>query len=218
METIELYEMKKYDLHCHSKYSRDGWLDPEKMVKIALKKGISGIAITDHNTIKGGMKAKKFEFDEFQVVVGSEINTNRGEVLGLFLTEEIRSRDFVGVTQEIRDQNGLVVIPHPFDYVRSMSLHPDDGDSDLIDNIEVFNSRCLLQIYNQKAVDFAKKNNLLSLAGSDAHFLNEIGKGGIITESIDLLETVIKGDFKIFGEKSFFINLLITEMLKLRRR
>lgn len=70
----------------------------------------------------------------------------------------------------------------------------------------------------KKPLILPKKNNLLSLAGSDAHFLNEIGEGGIITESIDLLETVIKGDFKIFGEKSFFINLLITEMLKLRRR
>ena len=210
--------MKKYDFHCHSKYSGDGFLDPEKMVRIALKKGISGMAITDHNTIKGGLKAKKYESDEFQVVVGSEINTDRGEVLGLFLFDEIRARDFVEVTREIRDQNGVVVIPHPFDHIRSMALHPDDDDSKFIDNIEVFNSRCILQIYNQKAIDFASKNNLMSIAGSDAHFLNEIGKGGIITESDDLQEAVIKGDFTVFGEKSWFINLLITEMLKLRRK
>ena len=210
--------MMKYDFHCHSKYSGDGFLEPEKMVRAALKKGISGMAITDHNTIKGGLKAKKYESDEFQVVVGSEINTDRGEVLGLFLSEEIRARDFVEVTREIRDQNGLVVIPHPFDHIRSMALHPDDNDSELIDGIEVFNSRCILQIYNQKAVDFASKNNLISIAGSDAHFLNEIGKGGIITESDHLKEAVIKGDFTVFGKKSWTINLLITEMLKLRRK
>jgi predicted metal-dependent phosphoesterase TrpH len=218
MINLKLQEMKKYDFHCHSKYSSDGFLDPKKMVKIALKKGISGIAITDHNTIKGGLKAKKYESDEFQVVVGSEINTDRGEVLGFFLSEEIQARKFVEVTQEIRAQNGLVVIPHPFDHIRSMALYPDDDDSEFIDGIEVFNSRCIFQIYNQKAVDFASKNNLMSIAGSDAHFLNEIGKGGIITESDDLQEAVIKEDFTVFGEKSWFINLLITEMLKLRRK
>jgi predicted metal-dependent phosphoesterase TrpH len=99
-----------------------------------------------------------------------------------------------------------------------MALHPDNGDCKFIDNIEVFNSRCILQIYNQKAVDFASKNNLMSIAGSDAHFLNEIGKGGVITESDDLQETVKKGDFAVFGKKSCFINLLITELLKLRRK
>jgi predicted metal-dependent phosphoesterase TrpH len=207
--------MMKYDFHCHSKYSEDGFLDPKKMVKIALKKGISGIAITDHNTIKGGLKAKEYESDEFKVVVGSEINTDRGEVLGLFLSDEIVATEFVEVTREIRDQNGVVVIPHPFDHIRSMALHPDDDECEFIDNIEVFNSRCIFQIYNQKAVDFASKNNLMAIAGSDAHFLNEIGMGGINTESDDLQETVIKGDFTVFGEKSWFINLLITEMLKL---
>ena len=62
----------KYDLHTHSKYSIDGWIDPEILVKIAIKKGLSGIAVTDHNSIKGGLKAKEFANENFEVVVGSE--------------------------------------------------------------------------------------------------------------------------------------------------
>ena len=80
----------KYDLHIHSKYSSDGVLDPEKIVKIAAKRGLNGVAITDHNTIIGGLKAKNYETEDFKVIVGSEISTERGEIIGLFLKEEIK--------------------------------------------------------------------------------------------------------------------------------
>ena len=80
----------KLDLHIHSKYSSDGVLDPEKIVKIAAKRGLNGVAITDHNTIIGGLKAKNYETEDFKVIVGSEISTERGEIIGLFLKEEIK--------------------------------------------------------------------------------------------------------------------------------
>lgn len=84
----------KYDLHVHSKYSVDGYVEPEVIVKTAQKRGLSGVAVTDHNTIKGGLKAKKYETEDLRVIVGSEIETNRGEVIGLFLSEEIKSHLF----------------------------------------------------------------------------------------------------------------------------
>ena len=105
----------KYDLHTHTKYSSDGILEPEKIVEIARRKGLSGIAITDHNTIKGSLKAKKYETDDFQVICGSEISTERGEVIGLFLSDEIQSESFLDVVDEIKEQDGVVVLPHPFD-------------------------------------------------------------------------------------------------------
>ncbi len=208
----------KYDLHTHSKYSSDGFLDLEKMVKAALKKGLSGIAITDHNTIKGGLKAKKYETNEFRVIVGSEITTERGEVIGLFLSEDIRSKTFIDIVDDIRAQNGVVVIPHPFDGVRSTAVHPDENDIKFIDHLEVFNSRCILQKYNDKAAKFASAHGLKTIAGSDSHFLNELGKAGIITRSDDIQEAVLKGDFEIFGEKSWPINLGLTWLLKIWRR
>ncbi|KAF5088894.1 PHP domain-containing protein [Methanobacterium aggregans] len=204
----------KYDFHTHSKYSTDGRSEPESMVKSAIKKGLSGIAVTDHNTIKGGVEAKKYETTDFEVIVGSEIMTDRGEVIGLFLSEEIKSRSFSDVVNEIKDQNGFVVVPHPFDTIRGKSIFPKEEDARLIDNIEVFNSRCVFKGYNKKAKDFAGKSGVNIIAGSDAHFLREIGTGGVATESSDVYEAVLKGDFKVFGKRSPPINLGLSEILR----
>jgi hypothetical protein len=204
----------KYDFHTHSKYSADGQAEPEVMVKKAIKQGLLGIAVTDHNTIKGGLEAKKYETSDFEVVVGSEIMTDRGEVIGLFLSEEIKSRSFMDVMDEIKDQNGFVVVPHPFDTIRGKSVFPKEEDAHFIDNVEIFNSRCVLRNYNKKAANFAGKNGVNIIAGSDAHFLREIGSGGVVTESEDIYEAVAKGDFKVFGKRSPPLNLGLSEILR----
>lgn len=212
----------KYDLHIHSKYSSDGVLDPKKIVKIAIKRKLDGIAITDHNTIKGGLETKKYEQADFQVIVGSEIMTERGEVIGLFLTEEIRSTDIQDVISEIKDQNGIVIVPHPFDEMRHSAVHPGGEDVKLIDCVEGFNSRCIRGKYNRNAVEFAMKHNLTIVAGSDAHFSNEIGNAGIITETEDVTEDIrdliMKNNIAIFGKRSSFVNHIGTKMLKLWRK
>ena len=99
----------KYDFHTHTKYSCDGYIEPKMLVKVAVKAGLSGIAVTDHNTVKGGLDAKKYENNEIEVIVGSEILTDRGEVIGIFLTDEIKSKRFIDVVDEIKAQNGIVV-------------------------------------------------------------------------------------------------------------
>lgn len=204
----------KYDFHTHSKYSADGQGEPELMVKKAIEQGLSGIAVTDHNTIRGGVEAKKYETSDFEVIVGSEIMTDRGEVIGLFLSEEVKYRSFMEVVDEIKDQNGFVVVPHPFDTIRGKSVFPKEEDVRFIDNMEVFNSRCVLTNYNKKAEDFAGKNAVNIIAGSDAHFLREIGSGGVVTESEDIYEAVAKGDFKVFGRRSAPVNLGLSEILR----
>ncbi|RZN35097.1 MAG: PHP domain-containing protein [Methanosarcinales archaeon] len=208
----------KYDLHIHSGYSSDGVLDPEKIVRIAIKRGLSGIAITDHNTIKGGFEAQKYENNDFKVIVGSEISTERGEIIGIFLSEEIKSADVHDVISQIRDQNGIIIIPHPFDELRHSAFYPTEEYVDFIDCVEGFNSRCVLQKYNESAIGFAKKHSLSITAGSDAHFLNEIGNAGIITETEDLREAILKNDVRIFGKRSHLINHGLTKALKLWRR
>lgn len=193
------------------------------MVKVARKKGLSGMAVTDHNTIKGGLETKKYESDDFQVIIGSEISTDRGEVIGLFLSEEIESNIFGEVIEKIKQQNGIVITPHPFDEVRGNGIKPTKADTPFIDGVEIFNSRCLLQRYNSKAREFALENDLKFAAGSDAHFANEIGKAGIITsEEIlvaeDMRKSIFNDDSLIFGEKSSFINLGLTKVLKTWRK
>jgi len=204
----------KYDFHTHSKYSADGRGEPELMVKKAIEQGLSGIAVTDHNTIRGGVEAKKYETSDFEVIVGSEIMTDRGEVIGLFLSEEVKSKSFMDVVDEIKDQNGFVVVPHPFDTIRGKSVFPKEEDVRFIDNMEVFNSRCVLTNYNKKAANFAGKNAVNIIAGSDAHFLREIGSGGVVTESENIYEAVAKGDFKVFGRRSTPVNLGLSEILR----
>lgn len=210
--------MVKFDLHTHSIYSSDGVMDVKTIIKIAIKRHLNGIAITDHNTIKGGLKAKNYETENFKVIVGSEIMTDQGEVIGLFLSEEIKSKNLIDVISEIKDQNGIIAIPHPFDDMRHSALHPDNEFARLVDCIEGFNSRCIFQKYNERAVEYANKHGLPLVAGSDAHFANEIGNAGIITEYEDLREAIIKNKIEIFGKRSMLVNHAFTKGLKKWRK
>lgn len=204
----------KYDLHTHTKYSPDGFSEPKNVVETAIRRGLSGIAITDHNTIKGSLQAKKYETDEFNVICGSEISTERGEVIGLFLSSEIISHTFLDVIDQIKEQDGVVVLPHPFDDVRRNGIHLRKEESKLIDCMEVYNSRCLRQKYNDNAFQFAQKNSLVGVAGSDAHFAREIGKAGVFIKDYDARKAILNGNLDLYGEKSSILNLIVTKLLK----
>ncbi len=208
----------KYDLHIHSKYSYDGILEPKDIIKIAIKRGLDGLAITDHNTVKGALEVKKYETDDLKVIVGSEIKTERGEIIGLFLEEEINSRDFCEVIDKIKEQNGVVVVPHPFDKLRKSTFTPTKDDVKFIDCIEGFNSRCVFQKYNKEAINFAMKQGLKIVAGSDAHFRNEIGNAGIETNEEDIRKAILSGKIKIFGKRSSLINHAMTKAIKWWRK
>ncbi len=209
----------KFDLHVHSKYSKKcGYMETKDIVRVAMFRGLQGVAVTDHDTIKGGLKAKEYESVDFKVIIGSEIMTDRGEIIGFFLSDEIQSRDFEGAVEEIRDQDGIVIVPHPFDSFRKSALHPTEKDLKFIDGVEGFNSRCISQRSNKDAFEFGMQNELLVTAGSDAHFVNEIGKAGIFTSGEDLRESILSGDFETFGMRSGFHNHVFTKGLKTWRK
>jgi len=208
----------KYDLHIHSKYSSDGVLEPEEIINAAKKKGLDGIAVTDHNTIKGGLETKRFETKDFEVIIGSEIMTERGEITGLFLSQEITSKDVQGVFSEIKGQGGIVVIPHPFDGLRRSAFHPTEEDVKFIDAVEGFNSRCVFQKYNNKAVAFALQYNLPIAGGSDAHFANEVGIAGVIVMTSDIKGAILNNALDIFGKRSSLLNHARTKLLKTRMK
>ena len=185
------------DLHIHSKYSFDSILEPKKIIQISKKKGLNGIAITDHNTIEGGVKAKKINRDsDFSVIVGAEIGTEVGDITGLFLTDEIRSKKAMEVIEEIKGQGGLSVLPHPF------RGHTIIGDELLkrIDLIEGFNSRTPLKL-NLMAQSLAEEYNKPIIAGSDAHFAGEIGLGKTLLnlESPDIQKALLTNRTEIKG-------------------
>lgn len=208
----------RIDLHVHSRYSDDGVLDPGEIVRVARKRGLYAIAITDHNTIRGGEEAKSYETKDFKVIIGAEIMTEFGEITGLFLSKEINSRRLCEVVAEIRSQGGIVVVPHPFDGLRRSSFRITAEYAGFIDAIECFNSRCVFQRFNRKALDFATQRNLLVVGGSDAHYANEIGLAGIITNSVDIKDAIDKSNLKLFGKRSSILNHVRTRIDKLRRK
>lgn len=160
------------DLHIHSKYSFDSLLSPRTILKVAKKKGLTGIAVTDHNTIKGGLEVRKINRDsDFTVIVGSEIQTDIGDIIGLCINEEIKSRIAIDVIEEIKDQGGFVVLPHPFRGHKLNQYIIEHSGA-----IEVFNGRSTAE-ENYQALELAKRFNKPFTAGSDAHFATEIGNG-----------------------------------------
>jgi predicted metal-dependent phosphoesterase TrpH len=167
----------KADLHVHTRYSEDSISPPEKIVQHCIKRGINCLAITDHNEISGAFEVKRIA--PFKVIVGEEILTSRGEIIGYFLTEKIPPHLSPEETvARIKAQGGLACIPHPFDRFRSgakLRNYALDKILPEIDLIEVFNSRTMLLRDSTRALELARRHDLPATAGSDAHIVREVG-------------------------------------------
>jgi predicted metal-dependent phosphoesterase TrpH/glycosyltransferase involved in cell wall biosynthesis len=163
------------DLHMHTHHSGDSATPVDDLLDEAIERGLDTIAVTDHNTIAGGLEAARRVQErglELQVIVGSEIMTDgQGEVIGLFLSEEVpKGLSFAETVSRIHAQGGLVYIPHPFDRMHSIAS-PETlrRHVDQIDVLETANGRLYFEKDNAEAERFAERWNLLRGAGSDAH-------------------------------------------------
>jgi len=163
-------------MHVHSRYSKDCKTTIEAILKKARNSGLDCVAITDHNKIEGAFKAKEASKD-ILVIVGEEIETRQGEILAYFVKKRILpDRDISETIDDAKKQGCLVAIPHPFDGYRNNAV----GDIDILNRIA--KSIDFIEINghsfpgaNQKAKDFASKNKIPLIAGSDAHTPMEIG-------------------------------------------
>jgi predicted metal-dependent phosphoesterase TrpH/glycosyltransferase involved in cell wall biosynthesis len=171
------------DLHLHTSWSHDCAIEPGELVEHALGQGLGAIAVTDHNVFGGALETVELaRGTPLAVIPGEEIKTDgQGEVIGLFLNEEIaRGMSFADTIAAIRDQDGIVYLPHPFDRLHAIpdaaTLSRNLGE---IDVFEVYNARLLFEAYNDEALRYARKYNLTMGAGSDAHVLQGIGTGGL---------------------------------------
>jgi hypothetical protein len=168
--------MLKADFHIHTKYSMDCRNELEDIVKRCQKLGLNCIAIADHDAVEGGLELQKIA--PFKVIVAEEVQTYNGEVMGMFLKKRIASGiPLQHAIAAIKEQGGLVNIPHPFDPMRGLRLNADEFNklASQIDLIEVFNARVPTTQTNTKAVNFAKEHNLPGTAGSDSHSILELG-------------------------------------------
>ena len=167
----------RVDLHSHTMWSGDCTSTPDELVEAIGAAALDVVCITDHHAIEGAVRLA----DELpcRVVVGEEMRTHHGELIGLFLTERVpQGLDPVETARRIRDQGAVVYVPHPFDPMRNNLAEPalvDLVERGLVDAIEVINSKTSLSSLNRRAADFAAEHGLLAGAGSDAHVPNAFG-------------------------------------------
>ena len=161
----------------HTRFSPDCNVSPQDLVDRCIKVGLDCIAVTDHNTIEGALAVQSIA--PFPVIVGEEVASSEGEITGLFLKESIPSGlSPLDTAIRIKEQGGIVSIPHPFDRFRGhvISKKALNDLVDYVDVVEVFNSRNNLSSDDKKAQEFATKHDLLTSGVSDAHTIIELGR------------------------------------------
>ena len=185
----------KLELHSHSWYSKgrilkeENIVSPVEMVKEARRKGLNGIAITDHDSLKSWDSLKRMKFDNFIIIPGEEISTRQGHLIALGIAEVIKpGQEVLETIDKIHQQGGIAIAPHPFDIgkkgIRNFSRFADA--------IEVFNAMNLDRFANLRTLKYAKKFKKPMVAGSDAHLKEWIGRGSVEINSDYNLDSVLK--------------------------
>jgi hypothetical protein len=212
------------DLHNHSYYSPDSVASPEDLLRRAKARRINVLAVTDHDTTRGGRVAQELaakRFPEVRVIVGEEVRTRDGEILGLFLTEEVPP----GLSAEetlarIKAQDGVAGAPHPYDTFRS-GLQPDvlERIAPDLDFIEGLNARMMFSSANDRAVEFAKAHGIPTSAASDAHSPREVGRAyariSDFATPAEFVESLRQG--RLAGRLSSPLIHLMSRYAKMRR-
>ena len=177
--------MLRADLHTHTHYSPDSILSPKRFVQECRRWGINCMAVTDHDTIRGALAVR--ELADFQVIIGEEIRSAGGEVIGLFLAEEVPGGLSPDETIErVKAQGGLVGVPHPFDRLRSALRRKEMVRlREKIDFVEALNARIVFASDNGRARRFAETNGLPMSAGSDSHSPWEVGRAYVEMPEFD---------------------------------
>jgi predicted metal-dependent phosphoesterase TrpH len=167
--------MQRADFHSHTCYSHDAYQTPRELVERARKVQIDRIAVTDHHTLDGALRAR--DIDPNRVIIGEEITTRCGiDVIGLYLTKRIAPRlSLERVVEEIRAQDGVVYIPHPFAYLVSARQRAARA-LPFADIVEIWNSRAFYAPWNRRALAAARGRGVAGAAGSDGHFAFELGR------------------------------------------
>jgi predicted metal-dependent phosphoesterase TrpH len=172
------------DFHIHTRFSRDSILAEEKFIRIALERGLTHVAVTNHNNVEGAIAVRDHVAemglaDRLTVILGEEVSTADGEVVGIFLQRTIpRGLSADETADAIHEQGGLVSIPHPFDPFRASHIRREPlerlAEAGKIDMVEVFNSRVTFQRHNEEAAEFAARYRIPGVACSDSHSSFEI--------------------------------------------
>lgn len=200
----------KFLFHIHTYHSYDCLIKPKSIIEYAIKNNIDIVAITDHDTLKGSIDAKEYVTSNklpVTIIIAAEYKTDCGDIIGLFLKNEIKEKNAEKLIDEIHLQGGIAVLPHPY---KSHNLNSTIIQK--IDVIETFNARCN-DIENEKALQLALKHNKPILYGIDAHIKRELCLGYNML-SISNLEEAIMSKKEIFGIHTTKLNIVISQFIK----
>lgn len=177
----------RVDMHSHTMFSGDSTTTLDEVCEAVVDAGIDVLCVTDHNAIEGANRLTRALEGTCRVVVGEEVRTHTGEIIGLFLSEKISfGANAIDTARQIRDQGGIVYVPHPFDPMRRNITEAslvDLVDAGLVDAIEAHNSKTSLASLNRRAAEFGLEHGLALGSGSDAHV--PLGLGSAYVEMPD---------------------------------
>jgi len=199
----------RFDLHVHSNCS-DGRDEVRTILRAAVKRGLAGLSITDHDTLQGSLKARKIireEKLELILIPGAEVTTSEGHLLCLGIEElPPRGKSPEETADMAREQGGIAIVPHPYHPFRHAIGRVPDCDA-----VEVYNSKHLFGIANARARREAKKRHLPMVAGSDSHFAATVGLGVteiLASDAAEAVEAIRAGRTLVIGRRTpprFFI-------------
>jgi predicted metal-dependent phosphoesterase TrpH len=178
----------RVDMHSHSEWSFDCQTTLAEILDALPGSGVDVLALTDHNEIDGALELKARA--PGRIIVGEEVMTAEGEIIGLFLRELVPQ----GLTPEetiqaIHAQGGLAYVPHPKDRVRASSTIEPKALArvlGLVDALEGYNSKCLFPRFNSQARALARQSGLPMGGGSDAHQAAAIGRGWVEVDDFEV--------------------------------
>jgi predicted metal-dependent phosphoesterase TrpH len=211
----------KVDLHTHTTFSKDGGQSPESLVETALAHGFDAIAVTDHNTVEGSLSAERCARGRIIVFPGQEVVTEKGEIVILNLRETLPvGRGLEDTVRLAKEKGGFVIVPHPFDLMRRGIGNNLGSILGQVDAIEAFNSRTIWTRFNRRALEYAESKGKPMVAGSDAHFPEEIGKTYMLISSRknprDILTAILAGRAELVTRAQSRYSKLMRGFRKLR--
>lgn len=219
-QAINLNIMVKVDFHTHSVLSPDGNISAEQYRQVLESGTLDCIAITDHDTIEFAVELQS-ELGKDRIIIGEEISTEQGDIIGLFLEKAIAPQPTVDAAVEaIKTQGGIVYIPHPFETIRS-GVKEDDLKriEKQVDIIESANGRAYFQNYGPQAHTWARMHNIPAFASSDAHRSGTLGKTYSSLQDTPTAENIrelVKTARKTYARPSL-LDILAPKLNRLRK-
>lgn len=188
---MEVLKNTKTIFHVHTYHSIDSFLKPDFIVDSFYNAKIDNVIITDHNSIRGAVEAKDYAEkkygDRINVIIGEEVKTDIGDIIGFPISTEIQLKDHTKVIDEIKNQGGFVCLPHPYKSHNLMKIH-EQQFIDSIDFIEIFNARISKKL-NGYAEEMASYYNKNTIVGADAHVKGDLFNASFtFNNSLEIIE------------------------------